>query len=141
MNNPPPTPRFLLCVFLSVGGVWSTGKAGTDSLQTKLLGLAAKQRMNTDVRRAVFCALMGSVDFEDAFERLMSLNLKYVTRGCEGHSDPAYHIAHELDPEGMLTRSFSACNPSVRPFTPGPQVLGCGWWWFAGTSRSVRSSG
>eukprot|EP01052_Picozoa_sp_SAG31_P026960 SAG31_NODE_2483_length_5627_cov_3.161390_5_plen_110_part_00 len=41
-----------------------------------LLHLARKQRMNTDVRKAVFCALMGAEDYSDAFEKLMSLRLK-----------------------------------------------------------------
>lgn len=42
----------------------------------ELLQLAAKQRMNTDVRRAVFCVIMGSEDFVDASERLLRLPLK-----------------------------------------------------------------
>lgn len=42
------------------------------------MGLAAKQRMNTDVRRSVFSVIVTSVDYEDAFERLMSLNLRYA---------------------------------------------------------------
>ncbi len=37
---------------------------------------AAGQRMNTDARRAVFCAVMGAEDCMDAFERLLKLQLK-----------------------------------------------------------------
>lgn len=43
---------------------------------TDLLQLAAKLRMNTDVRRAVFCTIMGSEDVVDASERLLRLPLK-----------------------------------------------------------------
>ena len=32
--------------------------------------------MNTDARRAVFCAVMGAEDCMDAFERLLKLQLK-----------------------------------------------------------------
>lgn len=42
------------------------------------MGLAAKQRMNTDVRRSIFSVIVTSADYEDAFERLMSLNLRCV---------------------------------------------------------------
>lgn len=46
------------------------------SLQDKIASLASKQRMNTDVRRAIFCAIMTATDYEDAFEKLMRLNLR-----------------------------------------------------------------
>ncbi|XP_023392504.1 nucleolar MIF4G domain-containing protein 1, partial [Pteropus vampyrus] len=48
--------------------------AGTVS--TKMLDLARKQRMNTDVRRTIFCTIMTSEDFLDAFEKLLKLGLK-----------------------------------------------------------------
>ena len=41
-----------------------------------LLPLAAKMRMNTDARRAVFLVVMGSEDCIDAHEKLLRLNLK-----------------------------------------------------------------
>lgn len=43
---------------------------------SELLRLAAAARMNTDVRRAVFCCVMGAEDATDAFERLLRLGLK-----------------------------------------------------------------
>ncbi|EDL37243.1 mCG122632 [Mus musculus] len=43
---------------------------------SKMLELARKQRMNTDVRRIIFCTLMTSEDFLDAFEKLLKLGLK-----------------------------------------------------------------
>ncbi|MEJ1279536.1 nucleolar protein with MIF4G domain 1 [Cricetulus griseus] len=48
--------------------------AGTVS--SKMLELAKKQRMNTDVRRNIFCTIMTSEDFLDAFEKLLKLGLK-----------------------------------------------------------------
>ncbi|KAG2458550.1 NOM1 protein, partial [Polypterus senegalus] len=49
----------------------SVGKASA-----KILDLARKQRMNTDIRRNIFCVLMTSEDFLDAFEKLLRLGLK-----------------------------------------------------------------
>ncbi|CAH0588819.1 unnamed protein product [Chrysodeixis includens] len=42
----------------------------------KLLELARKQRMNTDVRRSIFCVIMAAEDYMDAFEKLQHLGLK-----------------------------------------------------------------
>ncbi|MQM18186.1 hypothetical protein Taro_051171 [Colocasia esculenta] len=41
----------------------------------KLLQLAATQRMNTDVRRAIFCIIMSGEDYVDAFEKILRLDL------------------------------------------------------------------
>ncbi|XP_062180949.1 uncharacterized protein LOC133885278 isoform X1 [Phragmites australis] len=41
----------------------------------KLLQLAAAQRMNTDIRRAIFCIIMSAEDYLDAFEKLLRLGL------------------------------------------------------------------
>jgi len=46
-----------------------------------LLALARKHRMNTATRRAVFCAVMGAVDFVDAKNKLVGLRLKVFTQG------------------------------------------------------------
>ncbi|XP_069317484.1 nucleolar MIF4G domain-containing protein 1 [Eulemur rufifrons] len=43
---------------------------------SEILELARKQRMNTDIRRNVFCTIMTSEDFLDAFEKLLKLGLK-----------------------------------------------------------------
>uniref|UniRef100_W5N3X9 Nucleolar protein with MIF4G domain 1 n=1 Tax=Lepisosteus oculatus TaxID=7918 RepID=W5N3X9_LEPOC len=43
---------------------------------TKVLDLARKQRMNTDIRRNIFCVVMTSEDYLDAFEKLLRLGLK-----------------------------------------------------------------
>ncbi|KAL8717122.1 MAG: hypothetical protein Q9225_005604 [Loekoesia sp. 1 TL-2023] len=41
-----------------------------------LLRVAREQRMNTDIRRSIFVAIMSSTDYNDAFQRLMKLRLK-----------------------------------------------------------------
>lgn len=38
---------------------------------SKVLDLARKQRMNTDIRRNIFCVIMTSEDYLDAFEKLI----------------------------------------------------------------------
>jgi len=43
-----------------------------------LVQLAREQRMNTDIRRAIFVTIMSSSDYEDAYLRLMKLKLKKV---------------------------------------------------------------
>ena len=42
----------------------------------KMLQLAAAQRMNTEVRRQIFCIIMSGEDYIDAFEKLLSLDLQ-----------------------------------------------------------------
>ncbi|KAJ3697170.1 hypothetical protein LUZ61_000875 [Rhynchospora tenuis] len=51
-------------------------KMSTEVLETqKLVQLAASQRMNTDLRRAIFCIIMSGEDYLDAFEKLLRLDL------------------------------------------------------------------
>lgn len=72
-----------------VGSSWSgapmIGERGnaTSKLSTaegqfsaKVLELARKQRMNTEVRRNIFCVIMTSEDYLDAFEKLLRMGLK-----------------------------------------------------------------
>jgi hypothetical protein len=54
----------------------SAAAAAAAAGDAELLRLAAAARMNTDVRRAVFCCVMGAEDASDAFERLLRLGLK-----------------------------------------------------------------
>ncbi|XP_015357794.1 nucleolar MIF4G domain-containing protein 1, partial [Marmota marmota marmota] len=51
-------------------------KPPTGTISSKMLDLARKQRMNTDIRRNIFCTMMTSEDFLDAFEKLLKLGLK-----------------------------------------------------------------
>ncbi|KAK2727718.1 hypothetical protein QYM36_008270 [Artemia franciscana] len=46
----------------------------------KLLDLAAKMRMNTDVRRNIFCILMSAEDYMEAFEQLLRVNFSSEQR-------------------------------------------------------------
>ncbi|KAM4688240.1 nucleolar MIF4G domain-containing protein 1 [Discoglossus pictus] len=70
-----------------VGSSWSgapmidsstakTGQLPIGKVSAKIMDLARKQRMNTDIRRNIFCVLMTSEDFLDAFEKLLKLGLK-----------------------------------------------------------------
>lgn len=45
-------------------------------VSTQLLELARRQRMNTDVRKNVFCVIMSSQDYIDGFDKLLRLGLK-----------------------------------------------------------------
>ena len=55
--------------------------------------------MNTDARRAVFCAVMGAEDCMDAFERLLKLQLKARCHFCPRSQRRACHIH---SPRGAL---------------------------------------
>lgn len=47
-----------------------------DGVAADLIQLAKEQRMNTDIRRSVFIAVMSATDCNDAYVRLMKLRLK-----------------------------------------------------------------
>lgn len=49
-----------------------------DAGTSDLVQLAREQRMNTDIRRAVFITIMSASDYQDAYLRLMKLKLKKV---------------------------------------------------------------
>lgn len=49
-----------------------------DSGTVDLVQLTREQRMNTDIRRAIFVAIMSATDYQDAYIRLMKLKLKKV---------------------------------------------------------------
>ncbi|NWS66872.1 NOM1 protein, partial [Crotophaga sulcirostris] len=46
-------------------------KVHVGKMTSKIMELARKQRMNTDIRRSIFCVLMTCDDFLDAFEKLL----------------------------------------------------------------------
>ncbi|XP_056317885.1 nucleolar MIF4G domain-containing protein 1 [Danio aesculapii] len=58
------------------GNKTTTPSPKGEQYSAKMLELARKQRMNTDVRRNIFCVLMSSEDFLDAYEKLLRLGLK-----------------------------------------------------------------
>ena len=71
-----------------VGSAWAGkegGKSTPDTSMTaemghsyssELLELARKMRMNTDVRRSIFCTVMSAEDYIDGFEKLLKLSIK-----------------------------------------------------------------
>jgi nucleolar MIF4G domain-containing protein 1 len=83
-----------------------------------LAQLAKEQRMNTDVRRSVFVAMMSASDYQDAYTRLMKLNLKRKQEfeipkvlihcaGAEKNYNPYYTlIAKKLCGDVKLRKSF-----------------------------------
>ena len=75
-----------------------------------LLRLAAAARMNTDVRRACFCAVMGAEDASDAFERMLRLGLK-------ARALPTFHsvvYAYWEGGSGERGKVVLACTSSAR---------------------------
>jgi len=58
------------------GGGSSGGVRGRASKEEKLAALAQAQRMNTDLRRQIFVAIMGAEDYLDAHDRLGRLRLR-----------------------------------------------------------------
>uniref|UniRef100_A0A1I7ZZV2 MI domain-containing protein n=1 Tax=Steinernema glaseri TaxID=37863 RepID=A0A1I7ZZV2_9BILA len=50
--------------------------AAEQQFDPSLLELARKAKMNTELRKTIFCTMMSSSDEADAFERLMKLSLK-----------------------------------------------------------------
>ncbi|XP_054621547.1 nucleolar MIF4G domain-containing protein 1 [Dunckerocampus dactyliophorus] len=62
---------------ISQQGNTTSNKSVTEGqYSAKVLELARKQRMNTEVRRNIFCVLMTSEDYLDAFEKLLKMGLK-----------------------------------------------------------------
>ncbi|KAF7667344.1 hypothetical protein LDENG_00065040 [Lucifuga dentata] len=63
-------------MIINQGTMTSTQSAAQGQFSAKVLELARKQRMNTEVRRNIFCVLMTSEDYLDAFEKLVRMGLK-----------------------------------------------------------------
>ncbi|XP_059472617.1 nucleolar MIF4G domain-containing protein 1 [Neocloeon triangulifer] len=100
-----------------VGSAWqgagpgeksSASSSNSSQFSHKLLELARKQRMNTDLRRNIFCILMTAEDFIDAFDKLLHLGVKgqqereipYVILDCclqEQNFNPYYaHLSQKF---------------------------------------------
>lgn len=54
----------------------NNGEVDVYGVAPDLIQLAKEQRMNTDVRRSIFIAVMSATDYNDAYVRLMKLRLK-----------------------------------------------------------------
>ncbi|ORX45943.1 hypothetical protein BCR36DRAFT_414255 [Piromyces finnis] len=71
-----------------VGAAWSNDTFSEENIkkmrgendiatqENELLGLAKKQKMNTEIRKNIFVTIMGSEDCADAYEKLLRLKLK-----------------------------------------------------------------
>ncbi|RAL61961.1 hypothetical protein DID88_002450 [Monilinia fructigena] len=91
---------------------------GVETGTSDLVQLAREQRMNTDIRRAVFITIMSASDYQDAYQRLMKLKLKKVQEleipkvliqcsGAEKMYNPYYTlIAKRLCGDRKLKMSF-----------------------------------
>ena len=91
---------------------------GLDDHAADLLHLAREQRMNTDVRRSIFIAIMSSTDFNDAFVRLKKLRLRKTQEleipkvliqcaGAESTYNPFYtHLSRRLCSDKKIRTSF-----------------------------------
>lgn len=89
-----------------------------DDATADLLQLAREQRMNTDIRRAIFITIMSASDYTDAYHRLLKLNLKKTQEleipkvlihctGAEASFNPYYTlIAKKLCGERKLRMAF-----------------------------------
>lgn len=86
--------------------------------EVDLFQLAREQRMNTDVRRAIFITIMSATDFKEAHVRLLKLNLKKAQEmeiprvivhcaGCENTYNPYYTL---------LARKFCSDHKSRKCF-------------------------
>lgn len=92
-----------------------------DSGTSDLVQLAKEQRMNTDVRRAVFVTIMSATDFQDAYLKLLKLKLKKVQEfeipkvlihcsGAEKAYNPYYTlIAKKICGDRKLKTAFQYC--------------------------------
>ncbi|PUU76417.1 hypothetical protein B9Z19DRAFT_256614 [Tuber borchii] len=86
---------------------------------TDLLQLAREQRMNTDVRQAIFVAIMSAEDYTDAYFRILKLRLKRKQEpeiprvlihccGSEASYNPYYTlVARKLCAQNSLRMAFA----------------------------------
>jgi nucleolar MIF4G domain-containing protein 1 len=96
----------------------STTQEADNDGEVDLLQLAKEQRMNTDVRRAIFISIMSATDFKEAHIRLLKLNLKKsqameiprVIVHCAG-SEASYNPYYTL-----LARKFCSDHKSRKCF-------------------------
>ncbi|KAF2101948.1 hypothetical protein NA57DRAFT_10981, partial [Rhizodiscina lignyota] len=89
-----------------------------DNETTTLLQLAKEQRMNTEIRRAIFISIMSASDYKDAHVRLLKLHLKKAQEleiprvllqcaGAEQSYNPYYtSIAKKLCTDRKLKMAF-----------------------------------
>ncbi|CUS08143.1 unnamed protein product [Tuber aestivum] len=86
---------------------------------TDLLQLAREQRMNTDIRQAIFVAIMSAEDYTDAYFRILKLRLKRKQEpeiprvlihccGSEASYNPYYTlVARKLCTQNNMRKAFT----------------------------------
>lgn len=93
----------------------SSNSSGKFNFTDDLLIMAKKLDMKTNLRKAIFCIVMGAEDFSDAFEKLVSFtsigNLRSFTSGMSGN---ASHTA-ERDIVYVLTYCCG-CEKQFNPY-------------------------
>lgn len=94
------------------------GGSDDDYESTNLLQLAKEQRMNTEIRRAIFISIMSATDYKDAHLRLLKLHLRKAQElevprillqcaGAEQNYNPYYtFIAKKLCTDRKLKMAF-----------------------------------
>ncbi|TVY49227.1 Suppressor of glycerol defect protein [Lachnellula occidentalis] len=104
----------------SAAGYVSTSQV-EDAGTSDLVQLAKEQRMNTDVRRAIFITVMSATDYQDAYLRLTKLKLKKVQEyeipkvlihccGAEKAYNPYYTlVAKKVCSDRKLKTAFQFC--------------------------------
>ncbi|KAG4443150.1 hypothetical protein IFR05_001382 [Cadophora sp. M221] len=102
-------------------GVGNKRVPAEDAGTSDLVQLAREQRMNTDIRRAIFVTVMSATDYQDAYLRLMKLKLKKVQEfeipkvlihcaGGEKAYNPYYTlIAKKICGDRRLKTAFQYC--------------------------------
>ncbi|XP_073916078.1 nucleolar MIF4G domain-containing protein 1 isoform X3 [Castor canadensis] len=96
-------------------------------VSSKMLELARKQRMNTDIRRNIFCTIMMSEDFLDAFEKL--LKQEEPLKDCsENWSGVQFSLAVSVPQawaEGSAGERSSPCPRGLLPAGENLQPFLC----------------
>ncbi|KAL5323398.1 hypothetical protein ACEPPN_007933 [Leptodophora sp. 'Broadleaf-Isolate-01'] len=105
----------------STAGVGNKRVPAEDAGTSDLIQLAREQRMNTDIRRAIFVTIMSATDYQDAYLQLMKLKLKKVQEfeipkvlihcaGGEKAYNPYYTlIAKKICGDRRLKTAFQYC--------------------------------
>lgn len=109
-----------------IGKLEKTSENYRQKYSEEILELARKQRMNTDVRRDIFCILMTAEDYQDAFEKIHHLGLKneqqkeviYVILNCciqEKKFNPYYAILAQRLCDSDRKYQVFKCNLIRKP--------------------------
>eukprot|EP01083_Nonionella_stella_P007803 22448_1 len=71
-----PVKGGMIASKMNANPIWRTQEAAY-SFSDELLRMSRRFHMNSPIRRAIFCIVMDSDDYIDAFQKLMQLNIKH----------------------------------------------------------------